>query len=504
MKTLKQYNVILGIIIVALLATCNPKEKEEESPYSELKLTDSLVTEAIEDEFQHYPEVPSHLIDVKTIDGIVELNGTINNILAKEKAEEIASAIKGVEGVIDHLKVICPYVPDNELRNQIKEMFYYDPVVNSYEITVKADSGHVILSGVVNSWNEMELAEDIAQSVSGVKSIENRIKVVYRKERPDDEILADILGILQFDIHVDHKLIHVNVKNGKVTLSGSVGSLFEKSEAISDAWVIGVDTVKAEDLKVTGWIRDPLMREEKYVKEPDKEIESAIEKVFLYDARINNMLTLNAKVTNGYVTLYGTVDNSRAKNAAEEDAKNIVGVWDVENRLKVRPAKMPLNKTIVDKTKVVLNLHPYLKPYDIKVNEENGKVSLTGRVNNYFEKEEAEELISKIPGVIKIENNIQVSSFSDYTNRYKNSNPPALVITNPDLISDSKIKEKIEKELWWSPFVNETDVIVKVKNGVATLNGEVDTPLEREYAEKNAYKGGAISVENNLIVRYGP
>ena len=66
--------------------------------------------------------------------------------------------------------------------------------------------------------------------------------------------------------------------------------------------------------------------------------------------------------------------------------------------------------------------------------------------------------------------------------------------------TDRQIKDSIESQLWWSPFVSSDQVNVAVDNGVATLTGMVDTPGERQAATDNAYQGGATLVENNLVV----
>lgn len=70
-------------------------------------------------------------------------------------------------------------------------------------------------------------------------------------------------------------------------------------------------------------------------------------------------------------------------------------------------------------------------------------------------------------------------------------------------MSDNQIKENIESELWWSPFVNESDVTVEVDQGVAKLTGVVDSWQERDAAIENAREGGAESVIDYLVVENG-
>jgi osmotically-inducible protein OsmY len=73
-------------------------------------------------------------------------------------------------------------------------------------------------------------------------------------------------------------------------------------------------------------------------------------------------------------------------------------------------------------------------------------------------------------------------------------------ITGIGIKSDKRMKKDIESELWWSPFVNEDEVNVTVHEGNVILTGIVDTPLEKRYAEVNAREGGAITVENRLVI----
>jgi osmotically-inducible protein OsmY len=54
--------------------------------------------------------------------------------------------------------------------------------------------------------------------------------------------------------------------------------------------------------------------------------------------------------------------------------------------------------------------------------------------------------------------------------------------------------------MWWSPFVDGYQVNVEVENGIATLEGKVDTYRELNAANESAYEGGAVWVDNELNV----
>jgi hypothetical protein len=72
------------------------------------------------------------------------------------------------------------------------------------------------------------------------------------------------------------------------------------------------------------------------------------------------------------------------------------------------------------------------------------------------------------------------------------------------LKSDKLIKEDINDELFWSPFVDADQVTVTVKNGEATLSGRVGSAMEFLAAVENAYEGGAIRVDNELVISTSP
>ena len=241
----------------------------------------------------------------------------------------------------------------------------------------------------------------------------------------------------------------------------------------------------------------------KLTPKTDPEIKNAVSKILLYDARVNS-ISIDPVVNDGYVTLRGTVDNLRAKMVAKTDAQNVVGVKDVRNFIKVRPLIMIPNQALIDKTKVALDMNPYLRYHDILVNEENGEIYLNGNVYTPFEKQEAENVAAKIPGVVAVKNNLSIKQYPVLGYPLDFYTTPASAISEPHHKPDSVIKKNIEKELWWSPFVNEKEVHVTVRDGIVTLTGTVNTNLEREYAEKEALEGGALIVQNHLLVEFGP
>lgn len=69
------------------------------------------------------------------------------------------------------------------------------------------------------------------------------------------------------------------------------------------------------------------------------------------------------------------------------------------------------------------------------------------------------------------------------------------------MISDSQVKRDVEDELRWSPDVDETDVAVKVTDGVVVLTGFVRSYFEKYRAEDAAKRvAGVAAVANDIQV----
>ena len=478
---------ILSFIAIVLFFAISPVLAIETKDIKDID-----ITLTVERQLQKDAGVPAHLIDVRTKDGIVTLSGPVENLLARERAAEISETIKGVRSVINLIDVLTIIRTDAEIRTDVEHALLDDPATDLFDVKVNVQNGRVMLTGMVDSWQEEQLCVLVAKGVIGVKAVKSKIEVSQKSRRPDGEIKAEIERRLAYDVWVEEALIDIKVLRGNVMLSGTVGSLAEKTRAFRSAWVAGVTSVEDKDL-VVDWSRSREMRRttENYPMKSDKEIKQAIKEAFLYDPRLSPF-NLSVSVENGVVTLNGQVHNLRAKQVAEQDANNTVGVWLVRNHIKVRPSIGPhtspmpdVDAELANKIRLALLRNPYTHQHEITVTVNNRLAMLDGAVNSNLEKAKAEEVVSAVKGVADVTNNLQVRT----------------TWTPKD---DWEIKRDIEDELWWSPFVDVEDISVTVTDGTATLVGVVDTLRERRVATENAYEGGAKHVRNELKIRYGP
>jgi osmotically-inducible protein OsmY len=300
-------------------------------------LSDESISGAVDDRLLYDAATPAVHIDVVTHDGIVFLTGRVGHLLAKERAERLATTVKGVRAVINRIVVGSQPRPDAEIRKDVARALQWDPTTEPRKILIFVDEGAVTLSGTTHSWQERELTEKVIKGVRGVTKVRNDLDVDFKIRRPDAEIREEIRGTLRWDAFVDDRLITISVGGGRVTLGGTVGSLAEKRRARSAAWVVGARSVNVSSLVVSRWLHDPRLRRDPYRPKTNAEIRRTISDALRYDPRVR-VSRIAVEAEEGEVTLLGTVDSPEGRRAAAEVARGVLGVWRVENRIRVRSA----------------------------------------------------------------------------------------------------------------------------------------------------------------------
>lgn len=475
-RLIRNVATVLALVVTSVAPSAAAGQDRE--------LSDSEISLAVESELIASEAVNSHNVNVSTLDGIAKLSGTVDHLLAKRKVVDIAEATKGVRSIVNTIVVKPPQRNDAQLQRDISDALLTDPAADSYEVDVSARDGVVTLTGTVDSYAEKQLAEEVAAGIRGVIDVKNNLDVEHETDRSDPQIRGDVEKRLASSVWVDEDRIDVSVDDGQVTLTGAVGSAYEKGRAKAHAWVVGTKSVNARNLSVNPDAADDARRQARYGTMTDEEVRKAVNDALLYDPRVY-MFNPTVRVRNGIVTLTGTVDNLAAKQAAEQDARNTTGVWRVKNFLRVRPTERLTDAEVTGRIKNAFEQDPYLSRHDLSVWVSNGHAYLYGDVDSRFDASHAESVAARTKGVVDLANRLDIRE--GYT-----------------LKSDWEIREDIEDQLWWSPFVDSDEVRVTVTDGKATLAGTVDSLSERRAAAENAIEGGAHSVVNRLHVRHGP
>jgi osmotically-inducible protein OsmY len=466
-------------------------------------VSDAAVRDAVEDELDVDPVVSLNDVLVAVTDGVVHLEGTMPNALVVRRAERIAETVRGVRSVSNRLEVeLSLRRTDQAVAGDVRTALRMDPATEKYEVLVDVTDGVVTLTGSVDSWQEKDLAEQVALGVRGVRSVNNQVGVDYEASRPDSEIMAEVRKRLRWDVLVDHALLELEVADGDVVLTGTVGSAAERSRAYVDAWVGGVADVDVSGVQVAKWARDPDMRGAKYEALSDEKTARAVRDALLYDPRVASY-DLDVRVRDGEAVLRGEVDNLRARRAALSVARNTVGVLEATNRIRVGPGGQYGADELRESVEDALQRDPLLDAYRIDVTVRGDTVVLQGEVESMYEKARAHDAAATVMGVAEVRNRLDVQTgamaYDPYVDDYDyydtGTYDPA---PQYGLAGDSELREEINDQLFWSPYVDADQVQVRVNEGVATLEGEVDTPSERTAAVAEAYEAGARWVNNEL------
>lgn len=450
-----------------------------------------------------------------------------------------------------------PRFADGSLERAVEENLKIDEGVESHLIDVTVRDGIVTLSGSVDNLLSNERAGRVARRVKGVRSVVNRIDVIP-SARSDAQIREEVEGALLDDPATDAYELGVDVKDGTVSLTGTVESWAEKR--LSGQVAKGVRGV--QDVVNEIEIRYTMTRS-------DSEILNDVERRLDSDIWVGAE-EISVEVDQGRVALIGTVSSAAEKRTAIGDAW-VSGVEevdhsdlrvDVHRRDRATRSERSVGRSddeVEHAVRDALRHDPRVSSVLVELFVDDGVVTLTGEVDNLEAKRAAERDASNTVGVWRVRNYMRVrpeeppsdeelltrleralkrDSVTERLNvvvtvrngkaylygevdtqfQYRQVGNVASAVNGViDVVNlvdvdldwkpeknDWEIQADVENQLWWSPFVDGEQIDVDVEEGIAILTGTVETWHERSVAAENAYEAGARSVVNNLKVRYGP
>ncbi len=246
-------------------------------------------------------------------------------------------------------------------------------------------------------------------------------------ERQSDLWLkAKLVTAYTLNQHLNPFRIHVEVKNGVASLSGTVDSDVERDLAVEIAkGVEGIRKVK-EDIRVEPGAGAGERREPEFFRRVEDATISARVKSRLLWNRNTNGLAIDVDTQNGVVTLKGTVASGAHRDLAVQLAKNTTGVQRVRDELEVVPSprkegESPLKKVetkasdawITAKVKSVLLFSKEAENAGIEVGTANQVVTLQGTVASEEQKKKILEIVGDIVGVKDVRSQLTVERGAD-------------------------------------------------------------------------------------------
>ncbi len=213
----------------------------------------------------------------------------------------------------------------------------------------------------------------------------------------------------------------------------------------------------------------------------DRELQKDVMDELKWEPSIINDTNIGVAVKDGIVTLSGYVDNYMEKLNAERAAARILGVKAVVNETIVKlPSSFECSDEDLAQTAVRALESNVSMPKDrIKVLVQNGMVTLRGEVDWWYQKEEAENIVCCLSGVMAVINEI---------------------IVKPS-IKPQDIKSKIESALQRHAVLDARLIKVETVGSKVILSGSVSSRAEKDQARRAAWAApGVTEVEDNLTV----
>lgn len=422
-------------------------------------------------------------IDVEVVHGVATLTGTVDHLLARRHATEIAAHTRGVVAVDDRLDVRPTQRADDEIEHDVARALALHPSTAGSRLDAQVRESHAYVDGRVDTIAAHRIALELAAGVRGVSAVTSSVLVVPALERGDDALRADVFARLLSDVRVDPRGIEVQVDEGRIVLLGVVGSEAERRIAERIASVCGARAVDASGLQVRWWARDELRRP--VVDAPsDDALAGVVSDAITQELGVPRE-AVRVRVHEGTAILEGNVESVATERDAIEIAMHTVGITRVDDRLGVLPYPLISDEALEERVAELLGMSPYLSSAPVDIRARRGVVSLVGAVESSVARREADRIAAQLAGVRGVDNRIEVDARR----------------AMPD---DGALVAEIRGHLASCPFLAPLDLQVEVDDGVATLRGEVDDVRAYREAEREALDAGAIEVVNQLRVRAMP
>jgi osmotically-inducible protein OsmY len=191
---------------------------------------------------------------------------------------------------------------------------------------------------------------------------------------------------------------------------------------------------------------------------------------------------IGVSAIDGAVLLSGFIDTYEGKLAAERAAKRVRGVRAVANDLQVKLRLSRTDDDIARDAARALQLRAAI-PEKVQAAVHQGHITLTGTVSWLFQRDVAEKAVRYLPGVVGVNNHIEVSAGS----------------------TPRDIRKQITETLHRMADVDARNIDVALTGSVVTLNGEVSSWAELDAAGiAAAIAPGVTRVDNRIRIKPRP
>jgi osmotically-inducible protein OsmY len=212
---------------------------------------------------------------------------------------------------------------DQQLKQDVSDELAWDPAVKSERVGVAVKNGIVTLSGHIETYAEKRAVEKALRRVNGVKAIALELDVMLSPDhqRGDTDIAQAADLALRWNSSLPPQRVCATVEHGWVTLSGEVDW---------DAERMSAEKAVRSLIGVIGVRNEITLRPRATPAGIGTRIEKALERHAEREAR-----RITVDVRGATVTLRGSIDSWRERDAAAGAAWSAPGVLAVVNELRV-------------------------------------------------------------------------------------------------------------------------------------------------------------------------
>ncbi len=207
----------------------------------------------------------------------------------------------------------------------------------------------------------------------------------------DTALEQEVQNALRWEPTLKDEPIAVTVVDGLATLSGTVSSYIKKMGA--ETIVKNISGVKALVEKIDVRLNIP---EQPSDADIAREILNAFQWTLEFPSDHIAIL-----VENGWVTLDGELVWNHEREDAIKAAAKLKGVKGVTSHMTIRKKTDLVEKVAIE---AALARSRYVDDKNIQVRVTTNNVALLGKVSSYHEREEAERIAWKAPGVASVNN----------------------------------------------------------------------------------------------------
>ena len=212
----------------------------------------------------------------------------------------------------------------------------------------------------------------------------------------------------------------------------------------------------------------------------DRELQERVLAALEWEPAVN-AARIGVSVSDGVVTLQGTVTTLRQKYLAERAASYVQLVRAVANDIEVAldEATRRSDSDIAAAVANALEWNSAIPDHAVKAAVTKGWVTLTGAVGWAYQRSAAERAVRNLTGVKGVSN----------------------VIVIEPIVSAGDVKASIERAFRRSAEIDAQRVTVNAHDGAVVLTGTVRSIHERDEAERAAWAApGVTKVDDRLIV----